>query len=103
MIIGGEGALLMGAFAATSTALLLQGAPALVVQMAIALAGMTVGGAWIALSGSLQHYPGVNEDISSLLLALYRARAAQSSGRGADARSGEPEQAFDERDRRRRH
>ena len=34
---------------------------------------------------------------------LYRARAAQSSGRGADARSGEPEQAVDERDRRRQH
>ena len=43
VIIGGEGALLMGALAATSTALLLQGAPALVVQMAMALAGMTVG------------------------------------------------------------
>src|SRR3984893_10530844 len=49
VIIGGEGALLMGALAATSTALLLQGAPALVVQTAMALAGMTVGGAWIAL------------------------------------------------------
>ncbi len=58
----------MGALAATSTALLLQGAPALVVQMAMALAGMTVGGAWIALSGGLQHYRGVNETISSLLL-----------------------------------
>ena len=68
VIIGGEGALLMGALAATSTALLLQGAPALVVQMAMALAGMTVGGAWIALSGGLQHYRGVNETISSLLL-----------------------------------
>jgi len=68
VIIGGEGALLMGALTATSTALLLQGAPALVVQMAMALAGMTVGGAWIALSGGLQHYRGVNETISSLLL-----------------------------------
>ena len=36
--------------------------------MAMALAGMTVGGAWIALSGGLQHYRGVNETISSLLL-----------------------------------
>ena len=36
--------------------------------MAMMLAGMTVGGAWIALSGGLQHYRGVNETISSLLL-----------------------------------
>ena len=68
VIIGGEGALLMGALAATSTALLLPDAPPLVVQMAMALAGMTVGGAWIALAGGLQHYRGVNETISSLLL-----------------------------------
>jgi simple sugar transport system permease protein len=68
VIIGGEGALLMGALAATSTALLLQGAPPLVVQTGMALAGMTVGGAWIAMSGGLQHYRGVNETISSLLL-----------------------------------
>src|SRR6478609_10612772 len=45
VIIGGEGALLMGALAATSTALLLQGAPPLVVQTAMGIAGMTVGGA----------------------------------------------------------
>jgi general nucleoside transport system permease protein len=34
----------------------------------MALAGMAVGGAWIAMSGGLQHYRGVNETISSLLL-----------------------------------
>jgi general nucleoside transport system permease protein len=68
VIIGGEGALLMGALAATSTALLLPGAPPLVVQGAMMLAAMAVGGAWIALSGGLQHYRGVNETISSLLL-----------------------------------
>jgi general nucleoside transport system permease protein len=68
VIIGGEGALLMGALAATSTALLFEGAPTLVVQVAMALAGMAVGGAWIAMSGGLQHYRGVNETISSLLL-----------------------------------
>src|SRR5437764_10733448 len=68
VIIGGEGALLMGALAATSSALLFEGAPPLMVQVAMALAGMAVGGAWIALSGGLQHYRGVNETISSLLL-----------------------------------
>jgi general nucleoside transport system permease protein len=68
VIIGGEGALLMGALAATSTALALQGAPALMVQLAMAGGGMAAGGLWIALSGGLQHYRGVNETISSLLL-----------------------------------
>ena len=68
VIIGGEGALLIGALAATSMALAMPGAPPLVVQTGMALAGMTVGGAWIAMSGGLQHYRGVNETISSLLL-----------------------------------
>jgi general nucleoside transport system permease protein len=68
VIIGGEGALLMGALAATSTALLMPGAPPFVVQIAMVLSGMTAGGLWIALAGGLQHYRGVNETISSLLL-----------------------------------
>jgi simple sugar transport system permease protein len=58
----------MGALAATSTALALQGAPPLLVQLAMAGSGMAAGGLWIALSGGLQHYRGVNETISSLLL-----------------------------------
>src|SRR4051812_644890 len=68
VIIGGEGALLIGALAATSAALLLQGAAPLVVQLAMVAAGMAGGGLWIMLSGGLRHYRGVNETISSLLL-----------------------------------
>ncbi|HEY2185906.1 MAG TPA: ABC transporter permease [Xanthobacteraceae bacterium] len=68
VIIGGEGALLVGALAATSAALMLPSAPPIAVQLAMAFAGMAAGGAWIALSGALQHYRGVNETISSLLL-----------------------------------
>ncbi len=68
VIIGGEGALLVGALAATGAALALQGAPPLVVQLAMALAGATGGGLWIALAGGLRYYRGVNETISSLLL-----------------------------------
>jgi simple sugar transport system permease protein len=49
-------------------ALVMQGAPPLVVQLSMAAAGMACGGLWIALSGGLQHYRGVNETISSLLL-----------------------------------
>jgi simple sugar transport system permease protein len=68
VIIGGEGALLIGALAATSAALLLQSAPPLVVQLAMVVAGSAGGGLWIMLSGGLRHYRGVNETISSLLL-----------------------------------
>src|SRR4029077_12369298 len=68
VIIGGEGALLMGALGATAAALLMPGAPPLVVGVAMAAAGMLSGGLWIALAGGLRHYRGVNETISSLLL-----------------------------------
>jgi ABC-type uncharacterized transport system permease subunit len=68
VIIGGEGALLIGALAATSMALALPGAPPLAVQIAMAGAGMAAGGLWIVLSGALRQYRGVNETISSLLL-----------------------------------
>jgi ABC-type uncharacterized transport system permease subunit len=68
VIIGGEGALLIGALSATSMALAMPWAPPLVVQLAMAAAGMIGGGLWIMLSGGLRQYRGVNETISSLLL-----------------------------------
>jgi simple sugar transport system permease protein len=68
VIIGGEGALLIGALAATSAALALPSMPPLMMQLAMAAAGMIGGGLWIMLSGGLRQYRGVNETISSLLL-----------------------------------
>ena len=68
VIIGGEGALVIGGLAATAIGLALGGAPALVVQTGMALAGMVAGGFWIALAGGLRQFRGVNETISSLLL-----------------------------------
>jgi len=68
VIIGGEGALLIGALSATGAALTLESAPPLFVDLAMAAAGMIGGGLWIMLSGALRHYRGVNETISSLLL-----------------------------------
>src|SRR6201997_3422257 len=58
VIIGGEGALLMGALAATSAALVLPDMSPVIVQLAMVLAGMAAGGAWIALSGALRQYRG---------------------------------------------
>jgi general nucleoside transport system permease protein len=68
VIIGGEGALLIGALSATAAALAIQGAPPLVVQFAMVCAGVLGGGIWITLSGVMRQYRGVNETISSLLL-----------------------------------
>jgi simple sugar transport system permease protein len=68
VIIGGEGALLIGALAATAAALAIPTTTPLAVQIVMALAGIVSGGLWIALAGGLRHYRGVNETISSLLL-----------------------------------
>ncbi len=68
VIIGGEGALLIGALFATTAALMMRWASPLAVQLGMACAGMIGGGLWIMLAGGLRHYRGVNETISSLLL-----------------------------------
>ena len=69
VIIGNEGALVIGGLAAVSVGLGLgTGLPPLMVQLAMAMAGMMAGGLWIMLAGALRHYRGVNETISSLLL-----------------------------------
>ncbi|MBS0369990.1 MAG: ABC transporter permease [Proteobacteria bacterium] len=69
VIIGGEGALALGALAAAMVPSLTAGWPALPVQLLMALAGFVAGGAWIAASAWLRHVRGINETISSLLLS----------------------------------
>ncbi|WP_112945577.1 MULTISPECIES: ABC transporter permease [unclassified Rhizobium] len=69
-IIGGEGAVVLGGVAAAAIALPFIGTlPAILVLLLMAAAAMVVGGLWIGLAGFLRHYRGVNETISSLLLA----------------------------------
>jgi general nucleoside transport system permease protein len=68
IIIGGEGALVLGGLAAAATGLLLQSSQPLVIQLGMAAAGMILGGLAIALIGMLQHWRGVNATIASLLL-----------------------------------
>lgn len=69
VVIGGEGAVVLGGLAGAAIALPLIGAPPLVVQIAMGLAGIAAGGAWIGLAGWLRARRGINETISSLLLA----------------------------------
>ncbi|MDB9496434.1 ABC transporter permease [Spirulina major CS-329] len=69
VIIGNEGALVMGGVGAIIAGLAMgTSAPPFVVQIAMALLGMVFGGAWIAIVGALRHWRGVNETISSLLM-----------------------------------
>jgi general nucleoside transport system permease protein len=69
VIIGNEGALVMGGLAALVVGLGVGTAlPPLLAQVAMALGGIVAGGLWIMLAGALRYYRGVNETISSLLL-----------------------------------
>jgi general nucleoside transport system permease protein len=69
VVIGGEGALVLGGLAAAAVAAPLQGLAAPLIVIAMALAAMAVGGCWIGAAGALRAYRGVNETISSLLLS----------------------------------
>ncbi len=69
VIIGNEGALVIGGLAAVLAGLALGGTlPGSAVLLAMALASLVAGGLWIMAAGALRHYRGVNETISSLLL-----------------------------------
>lgn len=68
IVIGGEGALVLGGLAAAVIGHALDGMAPLAVGIAMAVAAMLAGGLWIAASGALRHFRGVNETISSLLL-----------------------------------
>lgn len=69
VVIGGEGALYVGGVAAAATAIQLSGSGPYVVLGGMAIASMLFGAIWIGIVGLLRAKRGVNETISSLLLA----------------------------------
>jgi len=69
VVIGGEGALVLGGLAGAIVTLPFTGAPVLPMQIAMLGAGALVGAAWFGLVGVLRQYRGLNETISSLLLS----------------------------------
>jgi general nucleoside transport system permease protein len=69
VIIGAEGALVLGGLAATVTGLAFIDSSPVLTLIAMAFAGMVLGGLWICLSAALKLFRGVNETISSLLLS----------------------------------
>ena len=69
VIIGGEGALVLGGLACAALPYVLPMPEKMVGTIMVCLAGAIAGGLWIALAGWLRQYRGINETISSLLLA----------------------------------
>ena len=69
MIIGGEGAFVIGGLACVAAGLPLAAtASPVVVKLVMVAAGMAAGAVWIGMAGALRHWRGVNETISTLLL-----------------------------------
>ncbi len=69
VVIGGEGALALGALAAAAVAVPLVPSLGAMALVAGSIAGAAAGGAWFALAGFFRAYRGLNETISSLLLS----------------------------------
>src|SRR5450432_1945151 len=69
VVIGGEGALVVGGVSAAVAGLGMNGSSPYAVLTVMFLAGASAGGLWIAVVGALRAYRGVNETISSLLMA----------------------------------
>jgi simple sugar transport system permease protein len=69
IMIGGEGALVLGGFASAAVAIpMLDRIPPMPTLIVMAVTSTIVGGAWVGIAGALRHARGVNETISSLLL-----------------------------------
>lgn len=69
VVIGAEGAIVLGGLAAAVTGTVVVGLPAGLGMLLMALTGMILGGLWIGAVGALRIKRGVNETISSLLMA----------------------------------
>ncbi|MFZ0208247.1 MAG: ABC transporter permease [Roseiarcus sp.] len=69
IMIGGEGALVLGGFASAAIAVPMVGAvPPIVVIPVMVATALVVGAVWVGIAGYLRYARGVNETISSLLL-----------------------------------
>jgi ABC-type uncharacterized transport system permease subunit len=69
IIIGGEGALVLGGLACAALAHAVPLPANVMGTVLVCVAGAIAGGLWIMLAGWLRQYRGINETISSLLLA----------------------------------
>lgn len=68
VVIGGEGALVMGGLAAAVAGVALSSSGYALTFIGMFLAAFVMGGFWISIVGYLKHFKGANETIVSLLL-----------------------------------
>jgi simple sugar transport system permease protein len=68
MVIGGEGALVLGGLACAGLPYLFTPPNGIAGTFMVLMAGALAGAAWIALVGALRQFRGVNETIGSLLM-----------------------------------
>jgi ABC-type uncharacterized transport system permease subunit len=68
LVIGAEGAVVLGGIGAVLAGVALGSAPAVLGTVLTIAAGALAGGLWIGAAGALKHFRGVNETISTLLL-----------------------------------
>lgn len=68
LVIGGEGALVLGGLCAVLAGVAVASAPAFIGTLVALLGGTCAGALWIASVGALKRLRGVNETIASLLL-----------------------------------
>jgi len=69
IVIGGEGAVVLGGLAAGAIGAYLIGFAAIPTMLLMALGAFALGSLWIGTVGWLRHWRGVNETIASLLMA----------------------------------
>ncbi len=69
VVIGGEGAIVLGGVTAGAMGFAFAGLPSAIGLPLLALCSMLIGALWIGAAGALRHYRGVNETIASLLLS----------------------------------
>lgn len=69
VVIGGEGAIVLGGVAAGAIAMMVPELPGLLGMLMMAVFGAAAGALWIGAIGAMRFKRGVNETISSLLMA----------------------------------
>jgi simple sugar transport system permease protein len=69
VMIGGEGALVIGGFVSAAVAIpMLERVPPMLALIIMAVMGMLAGAVWVGFAGFLRYARGVNETISTLLM-----------------------------------
>ncbi len=104
IMIGGEGALVLGGFAAGGARHSdgrASSPPIVDARPVMAVLAMIVGGFWVGISGYLRYARGVNETISSLLLTYIGIAIMNFFVEGALRDLTQSQQAVDQADRRR--